>query len=129
MPNRRKSMSPVEEQGIFAQTYLLKSIHGREETIRMAKVFRNLIILGILDVFYSPVPVPAQTAPVAILDWQDAGPLKTPHIALSDVPLTKARIAAVAPPKAAGSHRSASVRKACGQCVRAGKPLEFRSDE
>ena len=67
--------------------------------IDMAKVFEKLIILGILCFLHSPAPVAAQTAPVAILDWQEAGPSKSPHMIFADTPLTEARIAAVGSPK------------------------------
>jgi hypothetical protein len=67
--------------------------------IDMAKAFEKLIILGILGFLYSPAPVAAQTAPVAILDWQEAGLSKSPHMIFADTPLTEARIAAVGSPK------------------------------
>jgi hypothetical protein len=54
----------------------------------MANVLRKLIILGILCYLYSPAQVAAQTAPVAILDWQEAGPSKSPHMVFSDAALT-----------------------------------------
>ena len=67
--------------------------------IDMAKAFEKLIILGILCFLYSPAPVAAQTAPVAILDWQEAALSKSPHMIFADTPLTEARIAAVGSPK------------------------------
>src|SRR5580700_10542191 len=67
--------------------------------IDMAKVFRKLIILEIVGFLYSAAPGAAQTAPVAILDWQEAGPSKSPHMAFSDMAVSEARIAAVESPK------------------------------
>jgi hypothetical protein len=67
--------------------------------VGMAKIFKNLIILGILGFLYSPAPLAAQTAPVAILDWPEAGPSKSQHLVFSDVALSEARIAAVESPK------------------------------
>ena len=45
------------------------------------------MILGILGYFYCPAPVTAQTAPADFLDWQEAGPSKSPHLVFSDATL------------------------------------------
>jgi len=59
----------------------------------MANVFRNLIVLGILGLLYSPTPVTAQTAPVPSLDWQEAGPSKSLHLLFLDAPLAQPKSA------------------------------------
>jgi hypothetical protein len=60
----------------------------------MANVLRNVIILGIVGFLYSPTPATAQTAPVPILDWQEAVPSKSPHLLVFDAPLAEPKSAA-----------------------------------
>jgi hypothetical protein len=65
----------------------------------MANVLRKLTILGMLGCLYCPAPLTAQTAPVAILDWQEAGPAKSPHLIFSGAPSAQPLIATVESPK------------------------------
>src|SRR5580700_6609853 len=61
----------------------------------MANGLSKLIILGILSHLYCPALVTAQTAPVAILDWQEAGPAKFPHLLFSDASLAQPKSVAL----------------------------------
>jgi len=61
----------------------------------MANGLRKMIILGILGYLCSSAPVTAQTAPVAILEWQEAGPGKSPHLIFSDAPSVQPKSAAL----------------------------------
>jgi hypothetical protein len=60
----------------------------------MTNVLRNVIILGIAGFLCSPTPATAQTAPVPILDWQEAVPSKSPHLLVFDAPLAEPKSAA-----------------------------------